>query len=71
MWTRHFQNFPYANQETNATIESYHGLLKIRFLSDKMKKSGRRLDWLIYTLLKHVESYYRNKDLLKSVGFNR
>jgi hypothetical protein len=69
MWVKGCRNFRHANQETNNSVEAYHSLLKSKFLSDRRKKCARRMDWLLYMLLIHVESYYRFKDILKEEGY--
>ncbi|GLJ40912.1 hypothetical protein SUGI_0846320 [Cryptomeria japonica] len=69
MWAKHFRNFSHANQETNASIESYHSHIKSHYLSDRSKKCTRRMDWLIHTLLHRVEPFYKNKRYLQLSGF--
>ena len=58
MWVEGCRNLPHANQETNNLVEAYHCFLKSNFLSDRRKKCGRGMDWLLYQLLKNVEPYY-------------
>eukprot|EP01018_Ginkgo_biloba_P027616 Gb_01219 [translate_table: standard] len=70
MWAKAYKDFPYTNQETNSGIEPYHGFLKIKYLCDHRRKSNRRIDWLIYTLLKRVDLYYWNTQNIKDVGFS-
>jgi len=65
MWAKFYRDFPHFNQETNATIKSYHYFLKIRYLCDKARKCGRRMDWLIGKFLCELEPYYKNRDTLK------
>ena len=69
MWAKNFRSFPHANQETNASIESYHSHIKSQHLSDRSRKCTRRMDWLIYTLLHRVEPFYKNKRYLQQSGF--
>ena len=57
MWIKGCWDFPLTNQETNNSIESYHCLLKSKFVLDRWKKCGQRMDWLIYYLLKNVEPF--------------
>jgi hypothetical protein len=40
MWVVGFQNLPYIGQDTNATIESYHGTLKAQLKSRKSRLVG-------------------------------
>ena len=42
---------------TNANIEAYHGVLKFKHLKGRKRLVGRRLDWLIQTLLQEVEEH--------------
>ena len=69
MWVEGCRNFPHANQETNNSVEAYHYFLKSKFLSDRRKKCGHRMDWLLYQLLKNVEPYYRFRDILQEGGY--
>ena len=69
MWVKGCRDFPHANQETNNSVESYHCFLKSKFLYDRRKKCARRMDWLLYQLLKNVEPYYRFRDILKEAGY--
>ncbi len=39
MWVMGNQNFPYINQDTNATIKSYHANLKVTLKASKSKLS--------------------------------
>jgi hypothetical protein len=43
-------NFPYAGQDTNATIESYHANLKAILRTTKSQFSKRHVDWCIHKL---------------------
>ena len=38
IWAKNLRNFLHANQETNASIESYHFHIKSHYLSDHAKK---------------------------------
>jgi hypothetical protein len=69
MWVKGCRNFRHANQEMNNSVEAYHSLLKSKFLYDRRKKCARRMGWLLYMLLIHVELYYRFKDILKEEGY--
>jgi hypothetical protein len=40
MWVVGFQNLPYVGQNTNATIENYHGTLKAQLKSGKSRLVG-------------------------------
>ncbi|MCO5613306.1 hypothetical protein L7F22_067582 [Adiantum nelumboides] len=71
MWIRASRTMQVANQDTNGSIESYHGLLKSKFLSDRRTIHGRRIDWLIKGLVSHCHAYYWYQDTLKEAGFKR
>ena len=71
MWAKAYRNFPHSNQDTNNAIESYHGHLKQTYLCEKNNAYHRRVDWLIYVLMKNVELYYNHMQRLKEVGFIR
>ena len=68
MWAKAYRNFPHSNQDTNNAIESYHGYIKQRYLSEKNNACHRRVDWLMYVLLTMVEQYYIHMQHLKEAG---
>ena len=65
------RSLPHASQDTNGSIEAYHGFLKIRFLGAYKRLVGRRIDWLIYTLTSSVVSHYWYAQMMKNIGFIR
>ena len=65
MWICASRILPHANQETNGSIESYHGILKSKFLCGRRTIFGRRIDWLIQKLVWSCQSYYWYQDMLK------
>ena len=69
MWAKCYRDFPHANQESNSSIESYHCFLKTKFLRDRRRKCSRRMDWLIFSLLKRVEPFFVHRNYLKESGF--
>ncbi|MCO5554535.1 hypothetical protein L7F22_008065 [Adiantum nelumboides] len=71
MWIRASRMMKHANQDTNGSIESYHGLLKRKFLCDKRSIHGRRIDWLIKGLVGSCHSYFWYQEMLKDVGFKQ
>ena len=71
MWAKAYRNFPHSNQDTNNAIESYHGYLKQRYLSEHNHACHRRVGWLIHVLLTKVELYYKHMQHLKEVGVIR
>ncbi|KAG0573812.1 hypothetical protein KC19_VG211300 [Ceratodon purpureus] len=60
---------PHANQDTNAAVESYHTNLKAILRTSRQKFGGRRVDWLIYHLLKDVLTHYWYAMQCKLYGF--
>ena len=60
---------PHANQDTNAAVESYHANLKAILQTSRQKFDGRRVDWLIYHLLKDVLIHYWYAVQCKLFGF--
>lgn len=71
MWIRASRTMQVANQDTNGSIESYHGLLKSKFLSGRRTIHGRQIDWLIKGLVSQCHAYYWYQDTLKEAGFKR
>ena len=69
MWVKGCRDFPHANQEMNNFVEAYHCFLKSKFLSDRRKRCARRMDWLLYQLIKCIEPYYRFREILKGGGY--
>jgi hypothetical protein len=63
------RNLPHANQDTNGSIEAYHGLIKRRYLGAFKRLSGRRIDWLVHTLTGSVTNYYWYMQMMKNAGF--
>jgi hypothetical protein len=58
MWVLENWNLPYAGQDTNATIESYHANLKATLIMAKSQLFGRDVDSCIHELLGNVLSHY-------------
>ena len=69
MWMKGYRNMPHANQDMNATVENYHANLKAILMSSRQKSDGRRVDWLIYHLLKDVLIHYWYAVQCKIYGF--
>ena len=58
-----------ANEElisTSSSIEAYHGVLKLCELGVKIRVKGRRLDWLIFTLLTKVSLKFLRRRVVQS-----
>ena len=68
MFIRAFRRYPHAGADTSGAIEAYHAVIKVRFLSDKTIKAGRRIDWLLNKLLEQVIIMYEKKMQMKSCG---
>ena len=68
-WVRASRTLPHANQDTNGSIEAYHGFLKKRFLGSFKRLNGRRIDWLIHILTSKVTPYYWYNHKMKNLGF--
>jgi hypothetical protein len=51
MWCVGNHNIPYARQDTNAVVESFHINMKQLFYFSKELFIGCKLDWLIFNLL--------------------
>lgn len=58
MWVVGARRIPHVGQNTNAAIESYQSNLKSILNSTRKHFVGRRMDWLIYHLLKDVITHY-------------
>ena len=69
MWVVGHRNLPYAGQDTNAAIESYHSNLKATLRAAKGRAHGRRLDWVIYELTEEIFSHYWYQAMRKQHGF--
>lgn len=65
MWAKAYRKFPHSNQDTNNSFESYHMHLKYRYLYEENNSCHKRVDWLIFVLLKKVELYYIHNQCLK------
>jgi hypothetical protein len=69
MWVVGHRNLPYAGQDTNAAIESYHSNLKATLRASKGRAHGRRLDWVIYELTEEILGHYWYQAMRKQHGF--
>jgi hypothetical protein len=52
------EGIDHSDSYTNAAIESYHAVLKGMHLKGRKRLVGRRVDWLITTLLDEVDEHY-------------
>ncbi len=60
---------PHSNQDTQASIESYHGALKRRLVLDTKGLRGCRLDWLVWQLITTIARHYMHTLEMKKKGF--
>ncbi|MCO5594264.1 hypothetical protein L7F22_048291 [Adiantum nelumboides] len=71
MWIRSSRMMRIANQDTNGSIEAYHGILKSKFLGGRRSIHGRQVDWLIKMLVSSCHSYFWYHEMLKDAGFKK
>jgi len=60
---------PHSNQETQVSIESYHGALKCWFTLDTKGLRGFRIDWLVWQLTTTIAHHYMHTLEMKKRGF--
>jgi hypothetical protein len=48
LWMVGVRRMPHSNQDTQASIESYHGALKRWLALDIKGLKGCRIDWLVW-----------------------
>ncbi|CAM6099313.1 unnamed protein product [Calypogeia fissa] len=58
MWVRNFRKFKHANQDTNGGVERWHATLKLHLRTEKPFKLGRKVLWLVTTLVNELEHFY-------------
>jgi hypothetical protein len=69
IWLTDNQHRPYAGQDTNVAIESYHGNMKAVFRASKSRLVRRQVDWLIHELTHDIIMKYEYNENLKESGF--
>jgi hypothetical protein len=69
MWLTGNRHLLHVGQDTNATIESYHGNMKAVLRALKSRLVGRRVVWLIHELTYDVIMKYKYNQYLKENGF--
>jgi hypothetical protein len=57
--------------DTSGAIEAYHAVIKERFLGEKKRKAGRRIDWLLNKLLEHAVLNYEHKYQARLLGLEQ
>jgi hypothetical protein len=50
LWMVDVRKVPHSNQNTQASIESYHSALRRWFALDTKGLRGHRIDWLVWRL---------------------
>ncbi len=58
LWMVGVRRVPHSNQDTQASIESYHGALKCWFVVDTKGLRGRRSDWSVWRLTTTIARHY-------------
>lgn len=61
--------FPHDEQEGTQAMEGFHSGFKATFIRPTKALVGRRLDWLIKTLVDDAEPEYRRRMVLKQHGY--
>jgi hypothetical protein len=69
MWVVGYRNLPYAGQDTNAAVESYHSYMKSVLKAERTRMVGRRVDWCIHVLTGDVLTHYWYLRFQKEGGF--
>ncbi len=69
LWMVGVQRVPHSNQDTQASIESYHGALKCWLALDTKGLRGRRIDWLVWWLITTIARHYMHTLEMKKNGF--
>ena len=69
VWVVGHRNLPYAGEDTNVAIESYHSSIKATLCASKGRAHGRRLDWVIYKLKGEILSHYWYQAMWKQHAF--
>jgi len=60
---------PHSNQDTQASIESYHGALKCWFSLETKSLKRHRIDWLVWKLTTITTRHYMHTSEMKKNGF--
>ena len=69
MWILGYQNLPYAKEDTNAMIESYHNYVKSILKAERSQMMGQRVDWCNQILTDDVLMHYLYLAVKKKHGF--
>ncbi len=60
---------PHSNQQTQTTIESYHGALKGWFILNTKGFKRHKIDWLVWWLTTTIVCHYMHTLEMKKRGF--
>jgi surface antigen len=71
LWMVGVRRVPHSNQDTQASIESYHGALKRWLVLDTKGLRGRRLDWLVWRLTTTIARHYMHTLEMEKKGFHK
>jgi hypothetical protein len=69
LWMVGVRIVPHSNQDTQASIESYHGALKRWLVLDTKGLRGCRIDWLVWRLTTTIARHYMQTLEMKKKGF--
>jgi len=69
LWMAGVRRMPHSNQNTQASIESYHGVLKHWLALDTKGLKGCRIDWLVWQLTTTIARHYMHTLEMKKKGF--
>jgi hypothetical protein len=71
LWMVGFQQVPHSNQDTQTSIQSYHGALKCWFFLEIEGLRSRWIDWLMWRLTKTITKHYMHITKMKKRMFIR
>jgi hypothetical protein len=69
LWMAGVRRMPHSNQNTQVSIESYHGVLKHWLALDTKGLKGCRIDWLVWRLTTTIARHYMHTLEMKKKGF--
>jgi hypothetical protein len=69
LWMVGVRKMPHSSQDTQASIESYHGALTRWFVLDTKSFRGHRIDWLVWRLTTTIARHYMHTLEMKKKGF--
>ena len=69
MWVVAFWQYAHDQQSGTQAVEGYQGSIKHSYFRGQTKISGRRMAWLLTTLLEEIEPQYQRRAAMKNMGF--